>query len=54
MKTAYIIYYDKEAQKNSGFIEMLMTEFFKYDIVLEYVSYEVTAAMSGNVFKKQF
>ena len=48
MKTAYIIYYDKEAQKNSGFIEMLMTEFFKYDIVLEYVSYEVTAAMSGS------
>ena len=54
MKTAYIIYYDKEAQKNSGFIEMLMTEFFKYDIVLEYVSYEVTAAMSGNVFKNSF
>ena len=54
MKTAYIIYYDKEAQKNSGFIEMLMTEFFKYDIVLEYVSYEVTAAMSGDVFKNSF
>lgn len=54
MKTAYIIYYDKEAQKNSGFIEMLRTEFLKYDIDLEYISYEVTAAMSVDVFKNSF
>ncbi len=54
MKTAYIIYYDKEAQKNSGFIEMLRKGFLKYDIDLKYISYEVTAAMSEDVFKNSF
>ena len=38
MNIAYIIYYDEEANKNSGFIDMLKSECRKYDIALEYIS----------------
>ena len=37
MNIAYIIYYDEEAKKNSGFIDMLKSECRKYDIALEYI-----------------
>ena len=34
MNIAYIIYYDEEAKKNSGFIDMLKSECRKYDMLL--------------------
>ena len=54
MDIAYIIYYDEEAKKNSGFIEMLKSECKKYDIVLEYISFEKVNLMSESSFENQF
>lgn len=54
MNIAYIIYYDEEAKKNSGFIEMLKSECRKYDIALEYISFEKVNLMSENSFENKF
>lgn len=54
MNIAYIIYYDEEANKNSGFIEMLKSECRKYDIALEYISFEKVNLMSESSFENKF
>lgn len=54
MNIAYIIYYDEEAKKNSGFIEMLKSECRKYDIALEYISFEKVNLMSESSFENKF
>lgn len=54
MRTAYIIYYEQEAQKNSVFIEMLRDESAKYDIELRYISFENVNIMSDSKFMKTF
>lgn len=54
MNIAYIIYYDEEAKKNSGFIEMLKSECRKYDITLEYISFEKVNLMSESSFENKF
>lgn len=54
MNIAYIIYYDEEAKKNSGFIDMLKSECRKYDIVLEYISFEKVNLMSESSFENKF
>ena len=54
MNIAYIIYYDEEANKNSGFIEMLKSECRKYDIALEYISFEKVNLMSESPFENKF
>lgn len=54
MRTAYIIYYEQEAQKNSAFIEMLRNESAKYDIELRYISFENVNIMSDSKFMKTF
>lgn len=54
MNIAYIIYYDEEAKKNSGFIEMLKSECRKYDIALEYISFEKVNIMSESSFENKF
>lgn len=54
MNIAYIIYYDEEAKKNSGFIDMLKSECRKYDIALEYISFEKVNLMSESSFENKF
>lgn len=54
MNIAYIIYYDEEANKNSGFIDMLKSECRKYDIALEYISFEKVNLMSESSFENKF
>lgn len=54
MNIAYIIYYDEEAKKNSGFIDMLKSECRKYDIALEYISFEKVNLMSESSFENEF
>ena len=54
MNIANIIYYDEEANKNSGFIEMLKSECRKYDIALEYISFEKVNLMSESSFENKF
>lgn len=54
MNIAYIIYYDEEAKKNSGFIEMLKSECRKYDIALEYISFEKVNLISESSFENKF
>lgn len=54
MNIAYIIYYDEEANENSGFIEMLKSECRKYDIALEYISFEKVNLMSESSFENKF
>ena len=54
MNIAYIIYYDEEAKKNSGFIEMLKSECRKYDIALEYISFEKVNLISESSFDNKF
>lgn len=54
MKIAYIIYYEEEAKKNSGFIEMLRAQAIKYDIELKYCSFEKIFLMSENTFINKF
>lgn len=54
MNIAYIIYNDEEAKKNSGFIEMLKSECRKYDIALEYISFEKVNLMSESSFENKF
>lgn len=54
MNIAYIIYYDEEVNKNSGFIEMLKSECRKYDIALEYISFEKVNLMSESSFENKF
>ena len=54
MNIAYIIYYDEEANKNSGFIEMLKSECRKYDIALEYISFEKVNLMYESSFENKF
>ena len=54
IEQAYIIYYEKEGEKNSGFIEMLKTEGRKYEIDLKYISYEEIEVMSDSIFMKTF
>ena len=54
MNIPYIIYYDEQANKNSGFIEMLKSECRKYDIALEYISFEKVNLMSESSFENKF
>jgi gamma-F420-2:alpha-L-glutamate ligase len=54
MNIAYIIYYDEEAKKNSGFIDMLKSECRKYDIAIEYISFEKVNLMSESSFENKF
>lgn len=54
MDIAYIIYHDEEAKKNSGFIEMLKSECKKYNISLEYISFEKVNLMSESSFENKF
>lgn len=54
MNIAYIIYYDEEAKKNSGFIDMLKSECRKYDIAIEYISFEKVNLMSESYFENKF
>ena len=54
MNIAYIIYSDEDANKNSGFIEMLKSECRKYDIALEYISFEKVNLMSESSFENKF
>ena len=54
MNIAYIIYYDEEAKKNSGFIDMLKSECRKNDIALEYISFEKVNLMSESSFENKF
>ena len=54
MNNAYIIYYDEEAKKNSGFIDMLKSECRKYDIAIEYISFEKVNLMSESSFENKF
>ena len=54
MNIAYIIYYEEEAKKNSGFIDMLKSECRKYDIAIEYISFEKVNLMSESSFENKF
>ena len=54
MNIAYIIYYDEEAKKNSGFIDRLKSECRKYDIAIEYISFEKVNLMSESSFENKF
>lgn len=54
MKAAYIIYYDKEAKKNNGFIEMLKAACIKHNIDLRYISFENINFMSESIFIETF
>lgn len=54
MEAAYIIYYDKEAKKNNGFIEMLKTACIKHNIDLRYMSFEDINFMSESIFIETF
>ena len=54
MEAAYIIYYDKEAKKNNGFIEMLKKACIKHNIDLRYMSFEDINFMSESIFIETF
>lgn len=54
MRIAYIIYYEEEAKKNSGFIEMLKAQAVKYDIEMNFQAFEKINEMSENVFRDKF